>query len=174
MRVSESFYLQRWGSGANSESLHAMQSNSYSSVRVEVHTFILGEVRHVWIWGVTQQFLCSKSFDSWITLSKKYAIWLIFKCSGAKKAYKSWNLLDRSCWVTPQIHIWRTSFRLEVSLYSWWCIHKRKYDWSLQFEGDQKERRYMLECNVKTLWEGHKIGKDLLLALKTHLLLLNT
>ena len=121
------------------------QSCQYTIIK---GTSIQGEVRHVEIWGVTQQLLCSKVYSetSWKILSKNYAIWLIFKCSGAKKAYKSWNLLDRSCWVTPQIHIWRTSPRMEAPLCSWWCIHKRKNDWSLQFEGDQKGRRYMWEC----------------------------
>ena len=70
-------------------------------------------MRHVWIWGVTQQLLCSKSHDSWITSSKNYAISLNFKCSRAKTAWKSWDLLHRSCWVTPQIHMWHTSPRME-------------------------------------------------------------
>ncbi len=59
----------------------------------------------------------NKKFRSFLTLSSKnYAIWLIFECARAKTARKSWDLLHRSCWVTPQMATWHTSPRMEVPL----------------------------------------------------------
>ena len=39
-----------------------------------------------------------------------------------KMARKSWDLLHRSCWVTPQIHTWRTSPRMEVRQIQWYIL----------------------------------------------------
>ena len=44
-------------------------------------------------------------------LSKNYAIWLILECARAKTARKSWDLLHRSCWLTPQMATLHTSLR---------------------------------------------------------------
>jgi hypothetical protein len=48
--------------------------------------------------------------------SKNYAIWLISECARAKTPRKSWYLLHRTYWVTPEISLLRTSPRMEVPL----------------------------------------------------------
>ena len=59
----------------------------------------------------------NKNFREFLTLSSKnYAFWLIFECARAKTARKSWDLLQRSCWVTLKISTLRTSPRMEVFL----------------------------------------------------------
>ena len=52
---------------------------------------------------------------------------LIFECACAKTARKSWDLLNRSCWVTLQIHTWRTSPRMEVPLLCTWIFTEADY-----------------------------------------------
>ena len=64
-----------------------------------------------------------KKFRWFLTLSSQNsAIWLIFECARAKTARKPWDLLHRSCWVTPQIHTWRTSPRMEVRQIQWYIL----------------------------------------------------
>ena len=47
---------------------------------------------------------------------QNYAIWLIFECARAKTFRKSWDLIHKSYWVTPQIYTLRTSPRMEITL----------------------------------------------------------
>ena len=61
-------------------------------------TFILGEVRHVWIWGVTQQLLFSKSNDFLpvfaLAQSKIRRFWFLLIFSFVWQTDKIWVLFD--------------------------------------------------------------------------------
>ena len=97
-------------------------------------------------------------FRWFLTLSSKnYDIWLIFECAWAKTAWKSWDLLHRTYWITPQIYIWRTSPRME-NLYLLLSFHSKNtyiFQKSWEFFSDQWPSFYQLRnCVLKYIWES--------------------
>ena len=65
-----------------------------------------------------------------LTLSSKYyAIWLIFECTTAKMARKSWDLLHNSCWVSLVSHMahlrgWSADGSILVQTFLNWSLQK--------------------------------------------------